>query len=199
VAFTNAGAVNTTGSTNGAPGTLVNILDAVTQSCIVVNPGERRSHRAYIDDLLGLRQPRRRHRARPDQLSVSNGKIAMALARVCFLLHDDHHHGPNQVVTATEVAHRNGRQLHAARRTQSVHGGCGNATGGTALRTIRERRTRSRVPGTYVIGLKYDVKSISGTAAPNPHIITYTFTTSLGASTSGSVLLTDNKALGRAG
>jgi hypothetical protein len=44
-------------------------------------------------------------------------------------------------------------------------------------------------PGTYVIGIKYQTKSIAGTPVPVPASITYTFTTSLGGSTSASVAL----------
>jgi hypothetical protein len=44
-------------------------------------------------------------------------------------------------------------------------------------------------PGTYIIGVKYQTKSIAGTPVPVPASITYTFTTSLGGSTSASVAL----------
>ena len=46
-----------------------------------------------------------------------------------------------------------------------------------------------KAPGTYVIGIKYDTKTIAGTKTPNPSTVTYNFTTSLGTSTSASVLL----------
>ena len=44
-------------------------------------------------------------------------------------------------------------------------------------------------PGTYIIGIKYQTKTIAGAPAPVPMNITYNFTTSLGGSTGGSVLL----------
>jgi uncharacterized repeat protein (TIGR01451 family) len=47
-------------------------------------------------------------------------------------------------------------------------------------------------PGTYVIGIKYQTKTIAGTAPPVPADITYTFTTSLGGGTNASVLLTSH-------
>jgi len=45
------------------------------------------------------------------------------------------------------------------------------------------------VGGHYIIGIKYDTKSIAGTTAPTPANITYTFSTSLGASTGATVQL----------
>jgi len=44
-------------------------------------------------------------------------------------------------------------------------------------------------PGTYIIGIKYQTKTIAGAPAPLPADITYKFTTSLGGSTGASVLL----------
>ena len=44
-------------------------------------------------------------------------------------------------------------------------------------------------PGNYIIGIKYQTKSIAGTTAPVPADITYNFVTSLGGNTGGSVLL----------
>jgi hypothetical protein len=49
------------------------------------------------------------------------------------------------------------------------------------------------VPGDYIIGVKYDTKSIAGTAAPVPPDVNYTFTSSLGASTTATVLLHKQK------
>src|SRR5262249_16059918 len=43
-------------------------------------------------------------------------------------------------------------------------------------------------PGHYIIGIKYQTKTIAGTTAPVPADITYTFTTSLGGTTTGTVL-----------
>ena len=43
--------------------------------------------------------------------------------------------------------------------------------------------------GHYIIGIKYDTKSIAGTNAPVPADITYNFATSLGGQTGASVLL----------
>jgi dolichol kinase len=44
-------------------------------------------------------------------------------------------------------------------------------------------------PGTYVIQIKYNSKSIAGTTAPIPANITYSFGTSLGGNTGASVQL----------
>jgi hypothetical protein len=44
-------------------------------------------------------------------------------------------------------------------------------------------------PGTYIIGIKYQTKTIAGAPAPVPADITYNFSTSLGGSTGASVLL----------
>jgi hypothetical protein len=44
-------------------------------------------------------------------------------------------------------------------------------------------------PGTYVISLKYQTKSLSGTIAPVPADLTFTWVTSLGGNTGATVLL----------
>ena len=44
-------------------------------------------------------------------------------------------------------------------------------------------------PGTYIISLKYQTKSLAGTTAPVPADITYTWVTSLGGNTGASILL----------
>src|SRR3954470_248100 len=44
-------------------------------------------------------------------------------------------------------------------------------------------------PGNYIIGVKYQTKSIAGANAPVPADITYNFATSLGGQTGASVLL----------
>jgi hypothetical protein len=44
-------------------------------------------------------------------------------------------------------------------------------------------------PGSYIIGVKYDPKSLVGKPVPVPSVITYTFTTSSGGSTSATVKL----------
>jgi hypothetical protein len=45
------------------------------------------------------------------------------------------------------------------------------------------------VPGTYIIGIKYQTKTIAGAPAPSPANITFNFATSLGGTTGGSVKL----------
>jgi hypothetical protein len=53
--------------------------------------------------------------------------------------------------------------------------------------------TFSVTPGqSYIIGIKYDPKSIAGTPVPVPATVVYTFTTSLGATTSAKVTLKPN-------
>jgi hypothetical protein len=51
------------------------------------------------------------------------------------------------------------------------------------------------VPRNYILGLKYDTKSLSGTKAPVPADITFNFATSLGGSTGGSLLLKKQETL----
>ena len=46
-----------------------------------------------------------------------------------------------------------------------------------------------KTPGNYILGIKYQTKTIAGTTAPVPANITYNFTTSLGGNTGGAVLL----------
>jgi hypothetical protein len=46
-----------------------------------------------------------------------------------------------------------------------------------------------KTPGTYIIGIKFQTKTIAGTTAPVPANITYNFTTSLGGTTGASVQL----------
>jgi hypothetical protein len=47
-------------------------------------------------------------------------------------------------------------------------------------------------PGNYIIGIKYQTKSIAGTPVPVPATITYDFVSSLGVSTDATVLLKPN-------
>ena len=47
-------------------------------------------------------------------------------------------------------------------------------------------------PGNYIIGIKYDPKSLVGLPVPTPPTVTYTFTTSLGSSTEAKVDLGPN-------
>ncbi len=99
----------------------------------------------------------------------------------------------NQVVTVTESHTGTVANFTTTGMANLFTANCGSSTGGTLTPDNTGATWTIASPGTYIIGIKYDVKSISGTPAPVPHIITYTFTTTLGPSTSGSVLLTDNK------
>jgi hypothetical protein len=88
---------------------------------------------------------------------------------------------PNQVVSVQQsvngsaalfLVHQDWARLYA--------GNCSSwkamtQTGGGSGATITVP-----TPGDYVVGLKYDPKSLAGTPVPVPPIVTYTFTTSAG-------------------
>ena len=97
----------------------------------------------------------------------------------------------NQVVTVTQTHTGGGTNFSVhGNEVKSYTAACGNSTDGTETPNGGATYTFAS-PGTYVIGIKYDTKSISGTPVPVPHAITYTFTTSQGALTNATVLLTD--------
>ena len=68
-------------------------------------------------------------------------------------------------------------------------GDCSSWAAGTEINGGSGARFTIATPGTYIIGIKYQTKSIAGTTAPVPADITYNFTTSLGGTTGASVLL----------
>jgi uncharacterized repeat protein (TIGR01451 family) len=198
-AFTNAGAVNTTGINNVPPGSLVNILDAVTQSCIVVPPPQALGIIAhttttcsdYVGQASGIVL---------DQInySVSGGTIDQGINPGVFFYYTTiTTTTANQVVTVSE-SHTGTAANFQVHNTEAklYTADCNNSTDGTLTPDSTGATYTIATPGTYVIGIKYDSKSIAGTAAPVPSSITYTFTTTLGSQTNASVLLADpSKAL----
>jgi hypothetical protein len=95
---------------------------------------------------------------------------------------------PNQVVTVTQTHTGTAAEFEGAMpRTYTTS--CDNAVNGTMTNGDTDATFTIPTPGTYVLSIKYGTKSISGTPAPVPDDITYTFTTSLGPLTSASVLL----------
>jgi len=98
---------------------------------------------------------------------------------------------PNQVVT---VGQSNNSTNNAASFTSNGQpllwsGGCSSKSSGAATGGGSGASFTVPAPGDYVIATKYRTKSIAKTTAPAPADVTYTFTTSLGANTSASVLL----------
>jgi len=100
---------------------------------------------------------------------------------------------PNQVVTVTEsntstnntplFGILNGQAwLWNASCSSFAAGTTSGQNGGNASFTVP-------VPGDYIIGFKYQTKTIAGAPAPVPATVTYNFVTSLGIGTTGSVLL----------
>ncbi len=99
---------------------------------------------------------------------------------------------PSQVVTVTQTnnSSNNAALFGIHQGWQRLYAGdCSSWTQGTQINSGTGASFTVPSPGTYVIGIKYDPKSIAGTGVPVPATITYTFTTSLGGSTGASVLL----------
>ena len=97
---------------------------------------------------------------------------------------------PNQVVTVSESQNDAAAlfQTHSDGRLYTL--ACSSWTAGTDINGDTGVSFTIATPGTYIISVKYDTKTIAGTNAPTSDPVTYTFTTSLGASTTGgSVLL----------
>jgi len=99
---------------------------------------------------------------------------------------------PNQVVTVSQsnTSTNNSALFQIASDWQRLYtGNCASWTTGTQIAGGTGASFTVPTPGTYVIGIKYDSKSIAGTKAPVPADITFNFITSLGGQTGASVLL----------
>jgi hypothetical protein len=100
---------------------------------------------------------------------------------------------PNQVVTVTQsnTSTNNAALFSVAQGWDRLYtGNCSSWTAGTIIGVHNSGASFTvPTPGTYIIGIKYDVKSIAGTNVPVPATITYNFVTSLGGSTGASVVL----------
>jgi len=99
---------------------------------------------------------------------------------------------PNQVVTVTQsnnstnnaapfLIHQNWQRIYT--------GNCASYKTGTQIAGGSGASFTVATPGTYIIGIKYDPKSLAGTKVPVPATVKYTFSTSLGGTTGASVLL----------
>jgi hypothetical protein len=98
----------------------------------------------------------------------------------------------NQVVTVTQSndsANHSAPFLIHQGWDRVYTGNCGSWTAGTEIAGGAGATFTIATPGSYVIGIKYDPKSLAGTPVPVPATVKYTFTTSLGAGTSASVNL----------
>ena len=125
--------------------------------------------------------------------TLSGGKIAQSInPGVFFYWTHITTTVPNQVVTVTQSntstnnaalfqVHQDWFRLYA--------GDCSSWTNGTPNAALTGGSFTVPTPGDYIIGIKYNPKSIVGTPVPVPSTITYTFTTSLGATTDAKVVL----------
>jgi hypothetical protein len=99
---------------------------------------------------------------------------------------------PNQVVTVTQsnTSTNNAALFLVHQDWDRVYAGdCSSWTAGTQIAGGSGATFTIPTPGSYIIGIKYQTKSIAGTTAPVPADITYNFVTSLGGTTGASVLL----------
>jgi hypothetical protein len=100
---------------------------------------------------------------------------------------------PNQVVTVTQSnTSTNNTPLFGILNGQAWlwSGDCSSKLVGSTLGVNDSQATFTvPTPGSYIIGIKYQTKTIAGANAPVPADITYNFATSLGGQTGASVLL----------
>jgi hypothetical protein len=99
---------------------------------------------------------------------------------------------PNQVVTVSQSnTSTNNSPLFEIHQgwIRLYTGDCSSWVAGTPNASNTGGSFTVPTPGNYVIGVKYDVKSLAGTTPPVPANITFNFTTSLGGQTGASVLL----------
>jgi len=100
---------------------------------------------------------------------------------------------PNQVVTVTQTnTSTNNAALFGILNGQAWlwSGDCSSKLIGTTFgANDSQARFVVPTPGNYIIGIKYQTKTLVGTVAPVPADITYNFATSLGGQTGASVLL----------
>jgi hypothetical protein len=125
---------------------------------------------------------------------VSGGKIGQGINPGVFFFYSKiTTTTPNQVVTVTQTnTSSNGTPPFGIQNGQAwlwnlgcttkLIGTVSGANDSVASYTIP-------TPGTYIISVKYQTKTIAGAPAPVPADITYNFATSLGGNTGASVLL----------
>jgi hypothetical protein len=100
---------------------------------------------------------------------------------------------PNQVVTVSQTnTSTNNTPLFGILNGQAWlwSGDCSSKIVGTTTGSNDSGASFTvKTPGSYIIGIKYQTKTIAGAPAPVPADITYNFSTSLGGQTGASVLL----------
>jgi hypothetical protein len=125
--------------------------------------------------------------------SVSGGKIGQGInPGVFFFWTKITTTVPNQVVTVSQTnTSTNNSPLFKIHQgwIRLYAGDCSSWTTGTPNAGNTGGSFTVPTPGTWVIGIKYDVKSLAGTTPPVPADISFDFTTSLGGTTGASVLL----------
>jgi len=125
--------------------------------------------------------------------TLSGGKIAQSINPGVFFYYTKiTTTTPNQVVTVSQSnTSTNNTPLFQALNGQAWlwKGDCSSHTVGALIANGSGATFTVPTPGNYIIGIKYQTKSIVGAPAPIPANITYNFTTSLGGSTGASVLL----------
>jgi len=97
---------------------------------------------------------------------------------------------PNQVVTVTQTNNstNNSALIKIHQDWQRIYtANCSSFATGTQINGGSGASFTVPTPGDYIIGIKYDPKSLAGTKVPVPPSITFTFTTSLGGNTGASV------------
>ena len=103
---------------------------------------------------------------------------------------------PNQVVTVTQSKTGTGAglfQIGTPSNWARVYtGDCASFITMTVINGGTGASVVIPTPGNYIIGIKYDPKSLVGLPVPTPPTVTYTFTTSLGSSTEAKVDLGPN-------
>jgi len=126
--------------------------------------------------------------------SVSDGKIGQGINPGVFFFYSKITTTvPNQVVTVTQSnTSTNSTPLFGILNGQAWlwSGDCKSKLVGATFGANDSQATFTvPTPGNYIIGIKYQTKTIAGANAPVPADITYNFATSLGGQTGASVLL----------
>jgi hypothetical protein len=125
--------------------------------------------------------------------TVSNGQIGQNVSPGVFFYYTRITTTvPNQVVTVSQSnTSTNNAALFLTKQTQAYlySPSCVTLQTGTLTGGGSGASFTVATPGNYVIGIKYDTKTIAGTTPPVPANITYNFTTNLGGLTGASVQL----------
>jgi uncharacterized repeat protein (TIGR01451 family) len=96
---------------------------------------------------------------------------------------------PNQVVTVTQSHTGTVANFVSTGQDKLFTANCASSIDGTDTPGGFGATWTVPTPGTYIVQIKYDSKSIAGTPVPVPDTVTYTFTTSGEPQTNGSVVL----------